>query len=284
MKSKSILLLIIFILVFFSTVNGDVGPKPSIKIIVKNPPQGEYYLDLLVDYSGYDLYDNIRENQTYSKHMYKLLKDYKVDGWRPALVTGTRVPLNGKLTGEKKGNNMIHNFSYVGVPDRFKVIIVTSDNEIIVSEDIVERKAFNSTVFFDYNTSRLVESSMLLSYILQFISTCLATLIIEGIILILFRFSIKQNYKPFIIINVITQILLTIIVFSAMYTNGAFAAIFMYIPFELMILIAEGIMFGKYLRQHSKLRRVMFAITANVASFILGFAVMLFYPLIDRLF
>ena len=215
--------------------------------------------------------------------MYKLLKDYNVDGWRPALVTGTRVPLNGKLTGEKKGSNMIHKFSYVGVPDRFKVIIVTSDNEIIISEDIVERKAFNSNVYFDYNTRKLVESSPILSYVLQFISTCLATLIIEGVILILFCFSIKQNYKPFIIINVITQILLTLIVFSAMYSNGSFAALLLYIPFELVIFIAEAILFAKHLKQHSKLRRIMFAITANLVSFIFGFVAMLFYPLIDSL-
>lgn len=281
MKRALVLLaaLVILSLTFVSHINADAGPKPSLEIIVKNPPESEYYLDLLVDYSSGHLYDNMRDDEGYSGNMYDILKGYNADGWRPALVTGTRVPLNGKLTGKKNGDNMVHYFSYMGVPDRFKVIIVTSDNEVIVSESIVERKAFNSTAYFDCNTKGLWERSAVLSYVLQFLSTYSLTLIIEGLILVLFRFSMKQNWKPFLVINIITQILLTVIIYSATYLQGSFFALFLYIPFELVIFIAEAILFAKYLKQHSKLRRVMFAITANIISFMTGLAIMIIYPM-----
>lgn len=277
MKRALVLLaaLVTLSFMFVSDINADVGPKPSLEITVKNPPESEYYLDLLVDYSSDYLYDNIRDTEGYSGKRYDVLKGYNADGWRPALVTGTRVPLRGKLTGEKNGDNMVHNFSYVGVPDRFKVIIVTSDNEVIVSENIVDRKAFNSKVYFDCSTKRLWESSALLSYALQFLSTCSLTLIIEGLILILFRFSMKQNWRTFLLVNIITQVLLTIVVFGAMHFYGLLLGILAYAAFEWVILIVEAILFAKYLSQHSKRRRIMFAITANIASFLLGLILMM---------
>ncbi|NMA83223.1 MAG: hypothetical protein GX962_05095 [Epulopiscium sp.] len=259
-------------------VYGDVGPKPSLEIIVKNPPQTEYYLDLLVDYKKDHLYQNIRNKEVYSEKMYHALESYYVDGWRPALVTGTSVPLNGHLIGNQDGNNMIHKFSYVGVPDRFKLIIVTANDETIISDNIINRKAFNSTTYFDCKTKKLTESSLIIAYLLQFIATCSITLLIEGLILLLFSFSIKKNWKPFLAINVLTQILLTLVIFSTMYFSGSFAAILLYIPFELIILIIEIILFAKYLTQHSKARRITFAIVGNMISFLLGLVALLYFP------
>ncbi|WP_077368150.1 hypothetical protein [Anaerosalibacter sp. Marseille-P3206] len=280
MKKTSVffLVLMVFLLTFPIVASADFGPKPSIEIIVKNPPQTEYYLDLLVDYSRDDSHENIHDKEIYSENMYNILENYNVDGWRPALVTGTKVPIFGKLTGVPDGKDMIHEFSYVGVPDKFKVIIVTSDGETIVSKNVVDRKAFNSTVYFDCETGDLVEKSMVKAYLLQFISTCGITLIIEGLILVLFGFNLKKNWKPFLYINLLTQVLLTLIVFGAMYTSGSFAAILTYIPFEIVILIIETTMFSRYLTQHSKSRRVAFSITANVLSFLLGMIVLRYFP------
>lgn len=274
------LMVIIFPLIFSFNVNADAGPKPSIEMIVKNPPQTEYYLDLLIDYNVEKPYKNIREDEINSKQMYNLLKNYNTDGWRPALVTGTRVPLHGELVGTKSGDNMSHYFSYVGVPDRFKVIIVTEDNNIIVSDNIIDRKAFNCRVYFDLDTNKLSESPLVLEYFIQFITTFIATFIIEGFILILFRFNLKQNWKTFLVINVITLAFLNFLIFGTMYYLGSFAAVFFYILFEIVIFITEAKLFAKYLKQHSKLRRVMFALTANIASFIFGFMSMLNYSLI----
>ena len=254
MKKLSVLFMmaIIFPLIFSFTVNADAGPKPSIEIIVKNPPRTEYYLDLLIDYYIEKPYKNIREDEIYSRQIYNILKNYNTDGWRPALVTGTRVPLHGKLIGTKSGNTMSHYFSYVGVPDRFKVIIVTEDNNIIVSDNIIDRKAFNSRVYFDLDTNKLSESPLVLEYFIQLATTFIATFTIEGFILILFRFNLKQNWKPFLVINVITLVFLNLLIFGSMYYLGSFAAVFFYILFEIVIFITEAKLFAKILKQHSK--------------------------------
>jgi len=165
---------------------------------------------------------------------------------------------------------MVHMFRYLGTPEKFKVILLEKSGKVTVSENIIERKAFESTVYYDYATNRLWETSATLSYIKQFTITFTASLIVEGIILILFGFSIKKNWKPFIGVNLITQILLTLVVFSAMYFAGAMAAFLIYIPFEIVILVIESKLYKKYLSEHSIRRRIIYALVANIVSFILG--------------
>lgn len=270
---KLLVLFSIFMIISFclpSVSFADVGPKPSIKLVVLNPPEDEYYLDLLIDYDKKNSYSNIRQYEELDKEMIKILEEYNEDGWRPALVTGTRVPLFGKLTGQREGETMVHNFSYIGTPDKFKVIIVEKSGKVTVSRDVLERKAFKATIYFDYATNKLWESSAVPAYIKQFMITFTATLIVEGIILILFRFSLKKNLKPFLAVNLITQILLTLVVFTAMYFAGSMAAFLLYIPFEIVVLVIESRLYKKYLLQHSPSRRVGYAIVANVVSFLIG--------------
>ena len=84
-----------------SIVYGDIGPKPSIEIIVKNPPKVEYYLDLLVDYEG-KAYILIFVRKINIRRICTIyLKISKSDGWRPAMVTGTKVPIFGDIIGKK---------------------------------------------------------------------------------------------------------------------------------------------------------------------------------------
>lgn len=269
-KSAEVILIALSIVLLLPfTACADVGPKPSIKLIVLNPPEDEYYLDLLIDYDKKSTYSNIREDDEYDENMISILREYNEDGWRPALVTGTKAPLFGKLTGVREGDTMVHKFSYVGTPEKFKVILVEKSGKVTVSEDI-KRKAFESTVYYDYAKNKIWEASASLSYIKQFTMTFTATLIVEGIMLILFRFSLRKNWKPFIMVNLFTQILLTLIVFSAMYFAGSMAAFLLYIPFEIGILIIESKLYKKYLKEHSIRRRILYAITANMISFLLG--------------
>ncbi|HHV45902.1 MAG TPA: hypothetical protein GXX53_03190 [Tissierellia bacterium] len=274
-KSAEVILIALSIVLLLPfTACADVGPKPIIKLIVLNPPEDEYYLDLLIDYDKKSTYSNIREDDEYDENMISILREYNEDGWRPALVTGTKAPLFGKLTGVREGDTMVHKFSYVGTPERFKVILVEKSGKVTVSEDI-KRKAFESTVYYDYAKNKIWEASASLSYIKQFTMTFTATLIVEGIMLILFRFSLRKNWKPFIMVNLFTQILLTLIVFSAMYFAGSMAAFLLYIPFEIGILLIETKLYKKYLKEHSIRRRILYAITANMISFLLGMWVIL---------
>ncbi|HHV28348.1 hypothetical protein [Acetivibrio mesophilus] len=269
------LLIIILLMIFLPlTASADIGPKPSLHIIAENMPDGVCYLDLLVNYTLEHGRPNISDEAKYDPKMLDILKKYNVDGWRPAMVTGTRVPMFGDIICDVKDGKCTMNFTYVGVPDEFKIIVVTADGRTVVS-NVVNRKAFDSTVNFDFMTGEAAEHSAILSYFLQFLFTCSGTLVIEGIVLLLFRFNLKRNYKPFVAINVFTQILLGLAIFTMMYREGIMAALWVYVPFELIILMIEACLFVKFLKQHSETRRVLFAVVANIVSFAVGIALML---------
>jgi len=253
-------------------VKADIGPKPSITIIVKNPPADEYYLDLLINEHQSDN-SQIEDKDKLDPVKFALLKNYSVDGWQTALAHGTSVPLFGHLTGVPQGSDMEHTFSYFGTPDRFKIIIVTPDNTVIVSREIV-RQSFQLTLTYDYATGSIRQPSLVVAYLLQFLSTLIPTLIIEGLLLLLFGFSLQSSIRPFIIVNLATQILLTAVLGTALITQGIFTAYLLALPVEIVILIAESIAFSILLKEHKKGRRVAYAITANIVSFIAGLVIM----------
>ncbi|MBR6791648.1 MAG: hypothetical protein IKM49_00810, partial [Ruminococcus sp.] len=53
----TILLTIISIVLMAPSVCADCGPKPSVDLIIENPPEGEYYVDLLQTYNDGDYID-----------------------------------------------------------------------------------------------------------------------------------------------------------------------------------------------------------------------------------
>lgn len=276
MKKLHVLLLAVLLNLYIFNViaYADVGPKPSLDIIGINMPDEVCYMDLLINDPVDDAYKNIDNVNEYDVDMINLLLDYESDGWRLAMVNGTTVPLHGDIICDIKNGKCDMNFSYVGVPDQFKIIVVTKSNEVVVS-NMVQRKAFQSKVYFDYKTATAHESSIILLYLQQFMMTFIATLIIEGLILLAFGFSLKKNYKAFIMINLITQLLLTFVVISNMLSKGTLTALIIYFPFEIVILLIEVKLFSRFLLEHKKWRRIAYAVTANLLSFIFGVIIML---------
>jgi len=255
-----------------STARADMGPKPEILVKVVNPPQGEYYLDLLTldnnSYKQLDLtsYDPVKIN---------LLENYSEEGWKPGLVMGTPAPMWGDLIGEKTKGEMWHRFGYMGVPDEFKLIIITPENKIVVSE-LINRKALKTIVTYDYQANSVSIEIPTIAYIKQFMGTLIATLLVEGIFMLVFEFSLRKNWISFLLINLFTQAALTITVGVLFIKEGIFTASIVFFPVEIIIIIIESILFAVFLKEHSKKRRVGYAITANVLSAVIGLVIMLF--------
>jgi hypothetical protein len=249
-------------------VYADMGPKPRITIKVTNPPEGEYYLDLLV--KDEPRYNNLRDNSAgYDEDKLKLLQDYNKDGWHAGLAKGTHVPMHGDLTGEKVNNDEVHVFSYVGVPDDFKIILITPDNKIRISKEI-HKTTFSFTVAYDYTTGNINLESITFSYLKQFFITFSSTILIEGLLLILFGFSIKKNWKVFIAVNIITQLFLTVLLGRIIIKDGLLESLIAFIPLEIIIFAFETVAYTWLIKEHKKGRRIAYALTANFFSFIAG--------------
>ena len=271
MRKFTIAIIFILLLAFFFplTASADMGPKDSLRVYVENPPNEEYYLDLLTQKTR--PYDNFYDDERkYDTHMLSLLYRYADEGWKPAFTEGTGLPLGGDLIGKSVDNRMLHEFGYYGLPDTYRIIIVTQSGEIAVS-DAYTRAALQSSITYDYATGKATVPSVFVTYLIQFATTFLLTILIEGVILLLFRINLRENWKAFLITNLITQILLTFTVGIALIKGGTIGAYIVQFPVEIVIVIAETLVFRHFFKGVSGKRKVAYGITANLVSWLVGF-------------
>ena len=276
LKKTAFILITILLaaLVFPVYALADMGPKDALTVTVLNPPDESYYLDILTNETVTDHYDNLREDrETLNQSMLKLLYSKTDEGWWPAYAEGTGAPIFGGLTGSEKGATMVHTFSYFGVPETFRVIIVTESGKVAVSEPRT-RETLQSSVVYDFATGELTDTPYLGTLLLQFAVSLVSTVIIEGLLLILFGFKLRDNLAVFLLVNIITQVVLAAVTVIIQFKYGVFAAIFAVMLVEFLILVSESLVFARFLKGRSTGRRVAYAITANLVSLTFGLVLM----------
>lgn len=293
MKRKSLRVLVCALLASLALTTfafADFGPKPQLIVRVKNAPQEPYYLDLLAK-GDWDAEDGNRidgidwnydgKEDTLDPDLLALLRDNVPAGWHACVAQGTTgAPIYGELYSENTdaSGNDLHVFGYHGVPSTYRIILVTESGKVWVS-DILNRRVLQSSVTVNWSddTSAVTVSvpSTIPGYLLQLVATLVPTLLIEGIILLLFQYSWKQNWKAFLLVNLITQGLLAIAssVYAIQSGPNMFSYLIFFLPAELFILIAEAYLYAGrgMLKGHSKKRAAAYAVTANLISAILGY-------------
>ena len=276
MKKRFLCLILLLLILIPSVVLADVGPKPSININAINMPDSMSYMDLLVEVSDAGETDPEFLENEYNQNMVMILSSYYSEGWGSAVVNQERIIFDDIRCNVTDGECVKH-FGYMP-PDRFKIIVVSEDGNIVVS-NIIERKAFDSTIDFNYENGFAEEREVVSTILLQFLITFSLTLLIEGLLLIAFRFSFKKYWLLVLLVNLLTQIILTMAISLAMLTAGLFLAMLAYFLAEFIILIIEGIIYGFTLKQHKAGRRILYALTANIVSFVVGFIIMMAFGL-----
>ena len=266
-----LLVMMVFPIAFAFPVFADMGPKPQVTVRVENPPEGLYYLDLLVPYQ--DDYQNLTEEELAAAdpELLKGLASLEEEGWYPALSGGTHIPLSGSLTGEPDGEEMVHAFGYAP-PDSFRIILASEEGTVV--SDVVETHVFRSTVRFDAQTGETSQRSWWLAYPFQYFTTLIPTLIIEGIVFLLFGFSLKRHWVFFLILNMSTQLLMYYIIWCADKVGAPVVGFFYFfymIPLEIFITIIEAVAYARCPLGKSGKRRVLCAAAANAASCFAGF-------------
>lgn len=264
----------------------DSGPKPLLTVRVENAPEEGYYLDLVAEgeyeghtygsgeseYSGIDWSYSDEEAAALDTKLLDALRAAVPEGYHACTAEGTGgAPMWGELEGTPTGRQgeSLHTFRYFGVPDTYQILIATAGGDTYLFPPCT-RTALQSSVTVDWETKSVEVPPAWIGYVLQFLCTLLPTLVIEGVVLVLFGFSWKQNRKPFLLVNLVTQGALAVYFsVTAVQSGVGWWYFFLLVPVEVVIAFVEG---GLYTRLLTGSRRRAFAygITANLCSALLG--------------
>jgi hypothetical protein len=251
-------------------------------------------------YDRWLTYPSHPKGYSFNEEMLSALRDFDVGGWHSALAGNAQPVLFGDVYCYVDSGYAEIEYSYFGTPDVFKIIVVTESGEVRVS-NTVTRKAFQAVISFDYEKAlspeelsaietteaatapppihipdSAVESGQFgyyfKTYSLQFLETCGLTLLIEGVLLLIFKLGSKRNWVVFLVTNIATQLLFTAAtaVCSFYFGLGWFEYIILLVISEIIIFAVEIPVFARLFNNNSVRRRVLYAIIANAASCALG--------------
>lgn len=259
----------------------DTGPKPQLTVKVTNPPEELYYLDLLAegdwehagdaDYSGLDWSYSEEEIAALDSELLDALRAAVPEGWHACTAQGTNgAPMWGDLIGSDAGGVRLHSFRYHGVPDTYRIILVTKSGESWVS-GVLHRATLQSSATVDWAARTANAPSPAMAYALQFLCTLLPTLLIEGLLLFVFGYRSKRSWLVFLLVNLVTQGGFAVYLAVTVLNHGVSGwSLIFYIPIEVIITLVELLLYRRLLTEKNKARAAVYAIAANLCSAVLG--------------
>lgn len=247
----------------------DSGPKPLLTVTVEHPPEGVYYLDLLAEGPPYDEgYRTEADSAALDQDLLQAMRDAVPEGWHLCILDGDLI--FGDLTGEPQGDAMIHTFSYYGVPDTYRILIAAESGETWVS-DPYTRHVLQSSATVDWTAKTIAVPSPAAGFAMQFFSTFLPTLLIEGVLLALFGYGkLRRNWIVFLAVNLVTQGGLAWYAAANTLSGGAGSGALAMLTGECVIALVEGCLYTCLLKGHSSGRAFAYAVTANACSALAG--------------
>ena len=251
------------------TALADTGPTSRLTVKVKNAPQELYYLDLL-SMEGSPRYPSLTEEElaALDPDLYSALLAAIPAGWHGCVSQGTDgAPIWGSLTPDENG---CHTFSNYGVPRTYRVLMVTESGEVFLSE-VQTRRMLQSSVTVYWAAKSLSAAPLWVGYALELLSTLVPTLLLEGLLLALLGLWNRRNLLVFLAANVATQLAMFLILGTTALKEGVgFGYYLLFIPMELVILLAETVAYRRLFTGTSKCRATVYGISANLCSAVLG--------------
>lgn len=250
----------------------SAAPDYLVVVKVSSGPEEPYYLDIIGEGIGGG--NGVSPEEVPDGELLEALRDAVPEGWFAYTADGPRY---GEAEGDLAGLDGVHRFQGYDVPKQFRVLVVTKSGEIWVS-DTLELEALQMGVRIDWDARTARTPPAWGAYALQFLSTLLPTLVLEGLVFLLFGYARRKNWMVFLLVNLITQGALAAYLTNAVVRSGLslysmviFSVIM--IPAEAVITLVEAGVYRKFLKGHSKIRAVGYAVTANLVSYIAGWFV-----------
>lgn len=160
-------------------------------------------------------------------------------------------------------------FMNVPYPGPFRVAVLHEDNTLLVTDE-AERSRAMQTFSINAQTGEIATSPIGFGLLQQFACTYVTTILIEMVVLLEFGFKLGDNIGPFLLVNLVTQTLMTLTYGRILLFDGWEQAFFWAFAIEAVIFVAESLAYARFLRGYTRVRRVAYAITANLLSFVIG--------------
>ena len=286
MKRKLSQLIIVFlcmVMLFPIGVNADTGPKPSVRIKFENMGDELCYGTLLAKEESTgpaSAWDGKEENIYLSfvdRDIWEAFVNYEDSDGYYFLQWAWLVSDTKELS-----------WTYYP-PNEFKVLLYYPETNTFVVSDICKRYAFDTyysvdmdgvdigSIKYDESLSGNQRLDMHKSYefkneVKALGCRILITVIVEILIGLLFKFRNKELLY-ILLINVITQIILNVSL--NIYTG--FGSYFVYLLLELLVFIIETIFYCLMFKK-KKGYCVLYALVANVSSFVIGLYLANLFP------
>lgn len=290
----SVLLCVLTVLLMLPlTASADIGPKPSV-VIDFNGLEGEsYYATLLSRTKSTGPYSALNESNRGYAHYQE-----GDDGYDIFLKFADYKDAEGFYFLQFFNDcSVTQQFSWnYYPPQEFKILLYFPETDrFIASDQIYERYAFDS-----YYTAEVSGASLLAaeqrdsgivavkSYdytdeIISLFARIVLTILIELGIALLFGFREKKQFLFIVLVNLVTQIALNTALNVINYYSGQMAFFIFYVLLEIAVFVVEAILYSWYLKKYSQ-KRVshwkpwVYALTANSASFVLGWELAYWIP------
>lgn len=257
-------------------VLADMGPKPSVKLTLKNAPEQFYCVALLTKGEWRSEQEQESNEATEIKEqLRKKVFAYKKDGWQLSYSRGG----SGFLSFSDPygyGPNPEYSFNYYA-PSHFKVLLITEDGTEFVSNEITTTR-FSAQCIYDVAAGTLTEDEEAYrkydkTYVVTALKYLVGTLLTEGLLLILFRLNQARNLPIFFIANILTQIYLHVGTWRYQVNQGGgLGYLGKFLGMEFLIILAECLLYAFFMKQKNEKhgRSIIYAIVANVVSAIAG--------------
>lgn len=275
--------IVVIMTIMGTTVYADIGPKPSIVIDFKGLENENYYVTLLSEkpstgpHSALGKHSDIprynKEDAEYN--IWEKFQAYEDNDGYYFLQYFRDCTDTSKFT-----------WGYYP-PSKFKILLYFPEQDgYLVSNEIHEVYAFHSYYAVDatdlkiqansYNSGIKVEQNYNYTWeIISLLARIIATITIEILIALLFGFRKRKQLLIIGTANIFTQSILNILLSVINYNLGGMAFIINYIWMELVVFGIEAFIYSMYLNKYSdkKLSKkfiVLYALVANILSFVLG--------------
>ena len=203
------------------------------------------------------------------RKMVEALFSLEAEGWYPL----GDLPEDGLIRAA--GSDTVKWMTLSQKLQEYRLIYVSQSGNVQVSEPIV-RRDYTNLASYDVSTNQLTQSIDYWEYGKRLLIAVGVTLLIEMLLLKPLGFSLKQNWRVVTVTNLATQLLLNGTLFVTHYFEFTSQDWSVLLWLEIAIVVIEAVVYALLFKEKTVLRRVLYALLANVASLWAGMIVYAF--------